>query len=201
MARAEPGLPCTPPPNPSLPGRHSASAPTNNSPGFAYPAPPAGALPAPGGRRSPPSQALRRAPRPAHARRDSRAAFHFPQKYPAPRPAARPARDDRAQVRATYPTPAAGNARPDLPCTDRAPRRSTRPGAQVRPAYPTPAPPGPSPGDRSPPEEPPYGGPNQWDALLGKSRRRTAYPQQIVTTRLLYCLQDRFAQLSRLQRI
>jgi hypothetical protein len=35
----------------------------------------------------------------------------------------------------------------------------------------------------------------------GKSRRRTAYPQQIVTTRLLYCLQDRFAQLSRLQRI
>jgi hypothetical protein len=36
---------------------------------------------------------------------------------------------------------------------------------------------------------------------LGKSRRRTAYPQQIVTTRLLYCLQDRFAQLSRLQRI
>ena len=38
-------------------------------------------------------------------------------------------------------------------------------------------------------------------ATLGKSRRRTAYPQQIVTTRLLYCLQDRFAQLSRLQRI
>ena len=35
----------------------------------------------------------------------------------------------------------------------------------------------------------------------GKSRRRRAYPQQIVTTRLLYCLQDRFAQLSRLQRI
>jgi hypothetical protein len=36
---------------------------------------------------------------------------------------------------------------------------------------------------------------------MGKSRRSTAYPQQIVTTRLLYCLQDRFAQLSRLQRI
>ena len=35
----------------------------------------------------------------------------------------------------------------------------------------------------------------------GKSRRRRAYPQQIVTTRLLYCLQDPFAQLSRLQRI
>ena len=34
-----------------------------------------------------------------------------------------------------------------------------------------------------------------------KSRHRTAYPQQIVTTRLLYCLQDRYAQLSRLQRI
>jgi hypothetical protein len=36
---------------------------------------------------------------------------------------------------------------------------------------------------------------------LEKSRRRRAYPQQIVTTRLLYCLQDPFAQLSRLQRI
>jgi hypothetical protein len=47
--------------------------------------------------------------------------------------------------------------------------------------------------------------PLRWPRLaertLGKSRRRTAYPQQIVTTRLLYCLQDRFAQLSRLQRI
>src|ERR1700753_2166333 len=30
---------------------------------------------------------------------------------------------------------------------------------------------------------------------------KRAYPQQIVTTRLLYCLQDPFAQLSRLQRI
>jgi hypothetical protein len=38
-------------------------------------------------------------------------------------------------------------------------------------------------------------------AARGKSRRRRAYPQQIVTTRLLYCLQDPFAQLSRLQRI
>ena len=40
--------------------------------------------------------------------------------------------------------------------------------------------------------------------ILGKyekSRRRRADPQQIVTTRLLYCLQDPFAQLSRLQRI
>jgi hypothetical protein len=36
---------------------------------------------------------------------------------------------------------------------------------------------------------------------IEKSRRRRAYPQQIVTTRLLYCLQDPFAQLSRLQRI
>jgi hypothetical protein len=48
----------------------------------------------------------------------------------------------------------------------------------------------------SSPYVPPSGGNS-----LGKSRRRTAYPQQIVTTRLLYCLQDRFAQLSRLQRI
>ena len=34
-----------------------------------------------------------------------------------------------------------------------------------------------------------------------KSRPRLAYPQQIVTTRLLYYLQDQVAQLSRLQRI
>ena len=38
-------------------------------------------------------------------------------------------------------------------------------------------------------------------AKYEKSRQRRAYPQQIVTTRLLYCLQDPFAQLSRLQRI
>lgn len=37
--------------------------------------------------------------------------------------------------------------------------------------------------------------------FVRKSRRRRAYPQQIVTTRLLYCLQDPFAHLSRLQRI
>ena len=36
---------------------------------------------------------------------------------------------------------------------------------------------------------------------LGNLGEGRAYPQQIVTTRLLYCLQDRFAQLSRLQRI
>ena len=48
--------------------------------------------------------------------------------------------------------------------------------------------------------ENPYAPPPRED-VLGKSRRSTAYPQQIVTTRLLYCLQDRFAQLSRLQRI
>lgn len=58
--------------------------------------------------------------------------------------------------------------------------------------------------DASPPvvREDPYTPPALGGLLaLGKSRRRTAYPQQIVTTRLLYCLQDRFAQLSRLQRI
>ncbi len=48
---------------------------------------------------------------------------------------------------------------------------------------------------------PPTRLPSRGRPALGKSRRRTAYPQQIVTTRLLYCLQDRFAQLSRLQRI
>ena len=44
-------------------------------------------------------------------------------------------------------------------------------------------------------------GPPDRESPGGKSRRRRAYPQQIVTTRLLYCLQDPFAQLSRLQRI
>ena len=48
---------------------------------------------------------------------------------------------------------------------------------------------------RAPPLDPPR------RVVTGKSRRRRAYPQQIVTTRLLYCLQDPFAQLSRLQRI
>lgn len=43
--------------------------------------------------------------------------------------------------------------------------------------------------------------PRRGGVLTGKSRRRRAYPQQIVTTRLLYCLQDPFAHLSRLQRI
>lgn len=38
-------------------------------------------------------------------------------------------------------------------------------------------------------------------SLLRKSRRSRAYPQQIVTTRLLYCLQDPFAHQSRLQGI
>ena len=50
-----------------------------------------------------------------------------------------------------------------------------------------------------PPERSPHVG--CCAAVVVKSRRRRAYPQQIVTTRLLYCLQDPFAQLSRLQRI
>ena len=71
------------------------------------------------------------------------------------------------------------------------------------PAYPTPPRRGKV--ERSQPTKPnapenPYAPPPRED-VLGKSRRSTAYPQQIVTTRLLYCLQDRFAQLSRLQRI
>jgi hypothetical protein len=67
-----------------------------------------------------------------------------------------------------------------------------------------PGPPRPPKAPRPHPREPktlPYAGPDSRGPALGKSRRRTAYPQQIVTTRLLYCLQDRFAQLSRLQRI
>jgi hypothetical protein len=62
----------------------------------------------------------------------------------------------------------------------------------------------PPPGDdtsKAPKTQNPYNSLNCSEKSLGKSRRRTAYPQQIVTTRLLYCLQDRFAQLSRLQRI
>lgn len=43
--------------------------------------------------------------------------------------------------------------------------------------------------------------PRAGDASVGNRGKDSAYPQQIVTTRLLYCLQDRFAQLSRLQRI
>lgn len=38
-------------------------------------------------------------------------------------------------------------------------------------------------------------------AAVGNQGEDTAYPQRIVATRPLYRLQDRFAQLSRLQRI
>ncbi len=93
--------------------------------------------------------------------------------------------------------------------------KTVHPSDQVQPAYPTPIP---SPDDSHPEGGPPSHTPKSRRATLhppatpptrprlaghtlGKSRRRTAYPQQIVTTRLLYCLQDRFAQLSRLQRI
>ena len=103
-----------------------------------------------------------------------------------------------------------------LPYTTHSPGPKTvHPSDQVQPAYPTPSP---SPddshpeGDRHPhtaksrratlhPSATPPTRPRLAGHTLGKSRRRTAYPQQIVTTRLLYCLQDRFAQLSRLQRI
>ena len=81
--------------------------------------------------------------------------------------------------------------------------------ARPSPSASQPAYPAPRPGQRlqSPPPSPRSSSPvrlaerNRWRALAGKSRRRRAYPQQIVTTRLLYCLQDPFAQLSRLQRI
>ena len=57
--------------------------------------------------------------------------------------------------------------------------------------------------NRAPPERVPLlcPHPRKPQVRSEKSRRRRAYPQQIVTTRLLYCLQDPFAQLSRLQRI
>ena len=74
-------------------------------------------------------------------------------------------------------------------------------------SYPAPAPPKedfslrPRSNSLAPPQGPPTTFVAEPGRLVGKSRRRRAYPQQIVTTRLLYCLQDPFAQLSRLQRI
>ena len=56
--------------------------------------------------------------------------------------------------------------------------------------------PGNAPSTSKPLHSPPSGG-----SSVGNRGKDPAYPQQIVTTRLLYCLQDRFAQLSRLQRI
>ena len=77
--------------------------------------------------------------------------------------------------------------------------RHTNDFHQVKPAYPAPT--ARRRHIKNPKAHNPYNSLNCSEKSLGKSRRRTAYPQQIVTTRLLYCLQDRFAQLSRLQRI
>lgn len=41
----------------------------------------------------------------------------------------------------------------------------------------------------------------RWRVFIKQIESMAAYPQQIVTTRLLYCLQDRIEQLSRMQRI
>jgi len=99
------------------------------------------------------------------------------------------ARGGRAQGREVIAYPGAPTLEPetDLPYTSS--RREGRRNNQPKPN--APENPYASPRGCSPREKP----------ALGKSRRSTAYPQQIVTTRLLYCLQDRFAQLSRLQRI
>lgn len=106
------------------------------------------------------------------------------------------------------PSPSCVSARPPA-------REDHAPGRQVKCAYPTGAPapctsalpPGPRPprgpqpaAHQLPLDLSPYQ--PAWPVNdMGKSRRRRAYPQQIVTTRLLYCLQDPFAHLSRLQRI
>jgi|HubBroStandDraft_1064217.scaffolds.fasta_scaffold473145_1 hypothetical protein len=42
---------------------------------------------------------------------------------------------------------------------------------------------------------------SKWRVYKKQIESMAAYPQQIVTTRLLYCLQDRIEQLSRMQRI
>lgn len=182
-----PRPPGTPRPAPSLPRNTADPAPVNNYSGSTYPAPHAA---------PPPLQAPRGARRPVPATRRSMATFrlvlygkrrkttHEQPKYP-------------AQVKPTYPVPTlhpAAHATLDghaiLTKSDRL-TLYLLPHARIRQADP------PSLShSREPPTHSRLAGP-----VLGKSRRRTAYPQQIVTTRLLYCLQDRFAQLSRLQRI
>jgi hypothetical protein len=118
--------------------------------------------------------------------------------YPTPPVRRRPRRPSPADLPCTSAATAQSNGRvlrASLPYTHpvagRFPPRGGRPPARTTKSsratlHPLP----------TPPTRPRLAG-----RTLGKSRRRTAYPQQIVTTRLLYCLQDRFAQLSRLQRI
>lgn len=195
-------------------------APTLHLP-CTYPRPPGGdSQPASQPAREPPSRCAAAARRPLTARRvlptseagpDAPPPVARPRRCPArpgalpltsrPRP---PATRPRLQALARYlPFPAKSSSRGSPP-------------PQVRPAYPGAPPPSnapppprkvgaayPVPPRRRPrkPLLPPARPPSSGSQSLGKSRRRTAYPQQIVTTRLLYCLQDRFAQLSRLQRI
>ena len=105
----------------------------------------------------------------------------------------------------TYPTARLAQgccSSPNLPCSKTGTTTHLRPAAgraltksPPNLPYNAPATTRPDRNPRAPPLDPPR------RVVTGKSRRRRAYPQQIVTTRLLYCLQDPFAQLSRLQRI
>ncbi len=112
--------------------------------------------------------------------------YHRRPSYPVPRSPSEtePLRTVSTRRLATYPTPRPREYSPSRPLLSQLPYTRAREGHTKNLAIPFPL--------HVLPREV-----SHW----GKSRRRTAYPQQIVTTRLLYCLQDRFAQLSRLQRI
>ena len=182
------GFPC----DSSSSSRSSPKAPgsPNNPPPPAYPGAPLG--PSPG-----PLRGLRTDGRPGPPDLGSWSSSYFPQKQfvweicqidSRPRAGGEGTRQrgDRLPWSA-YPGAPTLEPETDLPYTSS--RREGRRNNQPKPN--TPENPYASPRGCSPREKP----------ALGKSRRSTAYPQQIVTTRLLYCLQDRFAQLSRLQRI
>jgi hypothetical protein len=160
---------------PTPPSRR-ASRVAYPAPQPAYPIPPSHGPPA-----APPSQPTLH-PRPPRATRPAPA-------IPADLPYTRRVPDARHQTPRGRPTTQSQVSRPpDRPTLHRAPAMGKRPSRD--------------PTTTTPPSPPCKARQlRRWRALAGKSRRRRAYPQQIVTTRLLYCLQDPFAQLSRLQRI
>ena len=151
-------------------------------------------------------------PRPSRSKGEKLTSFTSQATYPTP-----PNRPTLHRAPTTHPKsptlrpPSGGQVKP--PQSPNRPTLHPPSGRQVhsprlsQPAYPTPRPgrekPTKSRSHTTAPPSPPCKARQlrRWRALAGKSRRRRAYPQQIVTTRLLYCLQDPFAQLSRLQRI
>ena len=134
----------------------------------------------------------------AHPAKSTRPTLHRPTLYPQPtRPSPHRPTLERPAHQARLP-PRPSPRRPTLHCPAPSPCRGWPAVGDRSPSLPRPSPPRPTRELAGPtPIQPRFP-----ELALGrKSRRRTAYPQQIVTTRLLYCLQDRFAQLSRLQRI